>query len=178
MNHLVERARETELTPRNQHRILTEFCDRYFDDVEGYPECGPMLKQIVGDIGELLSERVHGEHMVDSGCNFAIEQQLLDVDVFRRTIEFAIAYSIVVADEETVFGKLEAESQLRLSYIFAVTFWLPMRKGDPPKLGSRHDVLTSRIPDGLAGTRQLDLVRDTFQLELFEEESDETSDAS
>lgn len=178
MNHLVERARETELTPRNQHRILTDFCDRYFDDIEGYPECGPMLKEIVGDIGALLSKRVHGDYMIDSGCNFAVEQQLLNVDVFRKTIEFAIAYSIVVADEDTVFGKLEAGSELRLSYIFAVTFWLPMRKGDPPKVRSRHDLLNSHISESLARNRQLGLVRDAFQLELFEEEPDETPETS
>ncbi|HKP03654.1 MAG TPA: hypothetical protein VJU77_09880 [Chthoniobacterales bacterium] len=178
MNHLVEQARALELTARNQHRILSAFCQRYFDDVEGYPECGPMLKQILDDVGQLLSARVHGNHMTDSGCNFSIEQRLLDVGVFRKTIEFAIAYSIIIADEDTFFGKLQEASDLRLSYIFAVTFWLPMRKGDPATLRSRHAVLTNQLSESLAGNRQPDAVRNAFQLHLFEGSNDEAVEAS
>jgi predicted phosphodiesterase len=77
-------------TPKTQHRTIFDFCERYLEDVEGYPECGPVLKELVESIGELLSYRIHGPHMVDGGCNFTIDSRLLDVRVIRETVEFAI----------------------------------------------------------------------------------------
>lgn len=166
MNHLVEKARSQELTPRNQHRIITAFCRRYSDDVEGYPDCGPLLKEIVETVGQLLSERVHGHYMIDSGCSFAIEDRLLMVDAFRKTIEFAIGYSIVIADLETTEGRLTADSDLRLSYIFAVTYWLPMRKGDPPTLRSTRDIIPQLNWETLV-LREIPTEGVNFQLDLF-----------
>jgi hypothetical protein len=168
MNHLVDKARSQQLTPRNQHRIITAFCKRYSDDLEGYPDCGPLLKEIIETVGHLLSERVHGHYMIDSGCSFAIEERLLAIEGFRKTVEFAIGYSIIIADLETTEGRLTPNSDLRLSYIFAVTYWLPMRKGDPPTLRSTREILPQLEWEKLV-RRDIPADGATFQLDLFEQ---------
>jgi len=169
MSDLFEKARDEKLTPKAQHRIVCDFCERYLEDVEGYPECGPLLKELVESIGDLLSYRVHGPHMVDGGCNFTIDSRLLDVRVIKETFEFAIGYSIFLADPETTRGRLNAESDLRLSFVFAVYYWLPMRKGDPVVLRSKHTNLSSLITGESEGSieESRNLI-DTFQLELFD----------
>lgn len=176
MSDLFEKARDERLTPKTQHRTITGFCERYLEDVEGYPECGPLLKAIVDSVGDLLSRRIHGDHMVDGGCNFKIDSQLLDVQIFRETIEFAIGYSIFMADKETVEGKLESDSDLRLSYVFAVSYWLPMRKGDPVFLRSAHADLPGVTPvEAKAHTSESRDFIDSFQLGLFESNNDHTA---
>jgi hypothetical protein len=169
MSDLFEKARDEKLSPKAQHRIISDFCQRYLEDVEGYPECGPLLKGVVESIGDLLSYRIHGPHMVDGGCKFAIDSQLLDVQVFRETIEFAIGYSIFLADPETVKGKLDADSELRLSFVFAVSYWLPMRKGEPVLLRSRHGKLPEILGSSAKrSSEQSRTLLDRIQLELFD----------
>jgi hypothetical protein len=168
MSDLFEKARDEKLTPKAQHRIISDFCERYLEDVEGYPECGPLLRGLVDSVGQLLSSRIHGPHMVDGGCNFKIDSRLLGLRVFRETVEFGIAYSIFLADSETVQGKLDETSDLRLSFVFAVSYWLPMRKGDPVILRSKHTSLPGVEPDSKANTKKSRDTIDSFQLELFE----------
>src|ERR1051325_2780543 len=173
--HLVETARSHELTPRKQHRFLTDFCKRYFEDIEGYPECGPFLKKIIESVGELLSDRVHGQYMVDSGCAFFIDSKLLDVGLIETTVKFAIDYALIIPDTETFLGDLDSKSNLRLSYVFAVYYWLPMRKGEPPVLRSKHAMIPTVLIEGEVDLRKpAPDVMDTFQLELFSQNLDET----
>jgi len=177
MSDLFEKARDEKLTPKAQHRIISDFCERYLEDLEGYPECGPRLKRVVESIGDLLSNRIHGTHMVDGGCNFTIDSRLLSARVFRDTVEFAIGYSIFLADPETVEGKLDEHSELRLSFVFAVYYWLPMRKGDPVMLRSKHAQLPGITPElKVSPKKSRDLI-DSFQLELFEGGNEETTNS-
>jgi hypothetical protein len=137
MNHIVENARNIELTSKNQHRIIKEFCKRSFEETEGLPEIGTFVKNILEKIGVLLASRVHGNVMLDGGCKFLISKDLLDDKLFIKAINLSIDYSHIIP-EKSKSNEVDLESGLRLSYIHAVHFWLPMRKGSPPVLQSKH----------------------------------------
>ena len=144
MNDVVEKARQAELTPKNQHRILAEFAKRSHDTCEALPVYGLSAAKIIEQIGGLLENRVHGEPMMDGGCNFYLDHKLIDNQLIRDSIELAIAYSYIFTDEDTLFSKIKDASILRLAYMYAVYYWLPMRKGDPPIIRDKHDLLESR----------------------------------
>ena len=141
MNALLEKARDSELTPKNQHRVLVDFCGKCHAASEGLPEHGPVLKAILDRVGGLLESRVHGEHMVDGGCAFRLSASLADDDLFAAALQLAVAYCLVWSDEESLLSGLAVSSRLRLSFLYGVCFWLPMRRGDPPVLNARQGFL-------------------------------------
>lgn len=130
MKDMVEAARVQDLTPKNQHRVLMEYCERAQRSNEGLPELGLVVKEILDLIGSLLAARVHGKSMVNGGCGYSVEEALLEDTLVRRALELAIAYSLVVADSVTLTCRISRLSELRLSYLSAVLYWLPMRHGD------------------------------------------------
>ena len=60
MHDLFERARQKKLTPKEQHRVLTEFVDRDYERAAGLPDYGPLLQEILNTLGQLMADRVHG----------------------------------------------------------------------------------------------------------------------
>lgn len=130
MKDMVETARKQDLTPKNQHRVLMDYCERSHRSNEGLPELGLVVKEILDSIGQLLAPRIHGKYMVNGGCGFSVDEALLEDTLVRRALELAIAYSLVVTDLVTLTGRISRLSELRLSYLYAVLFWLPMRHGD------------------------------------------------
>ena len=168
MNELVEKARQDSLTPRNQHRILTSFCKRYFEDLAGYPDYGPFLSILIEKLGGLLSERVHGKWMVDGGSAFSVDVKLVDDPLFLKALAFSIAYSLVITDQRTFCGKLTTSSDLRISYVLSVYFWLPLRRGEPITLQSQQPSLRSPmdVSERLSRSESRSLLN-AIQLQLF-----------
>ncbi len=130
LDALVEGARNSELTPKNQHRIIVDYCEHVFSDCEGLPVYGALVKATVQRLGERMAERVHGNPMRNGGCTFRIAEQVLEDDQTRKVLELATAYSIIVPDTAACRDTLSHGAEFRLSYAMAVRFWLPMRKGD------------------------------------------------
>lgn len=138
MNDLFEAARSSELNPKNQHRIVMEFCERHFESCEGLPEQGVLLKKIISLVGELLEQRVHGPQLLDGGSNFFVQRSLLENPLLKATLELGIAYSILFTDDVSITQGLQEESDLRLANIITAVFWLPMQKGGHLVLQSKH----------------------------------------
>lgn len=138
MNDMVEAARNQDLTPKNQHRVLVDYCARSHRASEGLPELGLVVKELLDTVGQLLAQRVHGTYMVNGGCEFTVDNALLEDRLFRRAVELAVAYSLVVTDRMTLTTGISRESELRLSYLYAVLYWLPMRRGDAFTVRSKH----------------------------------------
>jgi hypothetical protein len=171
MNDMVEKARGSDLTPKNQHRVLRDFASRNFTACEGLPKYGLTARNIISKIGDLLSERVHGIPMKDGGCNFYLDRNLLENTLIRHAIELAIAYSYLITDNESLFDNIKENSNLRLAYICAVYFWLPMRKGDSPIIRHADTLLGFQLPnmDAVPTTRkEADTVFSQLKLELME----------
>lgn len=129
MNYIIEEARIHELTPLRQHRVVMDFCCKYHEFTAGLPEYGYLIVKLMELIGENLSKRVHGQEMLDTGCRFNIGKDIIDDELWRGAIEVSIAYSLVITDENTLFFRLHEKSELRLSFLYCVKYWLPMRKG-------------------------------------------------
>jgi len=150
MNDLVEAARKNELTFKEQHRTLVDYCKRFEVFQEGIQEYGVLVKRVVEVIGNKLSFRVHGDHMLDGGCNFHVDAALIEKNIFREVLEACISYSLIIVDPTTVTNGISHQSEFRLSFIYGVVFWLPMRKGDGPIISQLKDKLNlfseSKVP--------------------------------
>lgn len=170
MNDLVEKARDADLTPRNQHRVLRDFAERYFIACEGLPKYGLAVKNILNKIGDLLSDRVHGIPMKDGGCNFYLDRKLIDNITIKQSIELAIDYSYIVPDNDSLFTDITEDSNLRLSFLCAVYFWLPMRKGDSPVVRQTESLLNINLPYSVPITRkESDIIFAQLNLELMDQ---------
>jgi hypothetical protein len=172
MNDLFERARKSSLTPKEQHRTISGFSERTLAAAQGLPEYGPFVVEITTRLGQLLHDRVHGSVMLDSGCGFQIEQEMLNDPLVQNALKLAIAYSCIVSDELPV-RDVAADTNLRLSYFYAVCFWLPMRPGSPLTLRTHGNY---RLPRYRLGQRPFltpsvskEMVS-SLQLDLFAEE--------
>jgi len=176
MNHLVNVARKEELTPKSQHRAMVEFCQRYFEDIEGYPDFGYLLKSIIQNVGDLLTARVHGPHMIDCGSNFRVAARLIDQTLFKAALEFAIGYSLVMSDATTFLGRLNEASDLRLSYVLALYFWLPMRAGHPVTLDAKgRGIFAVRDQAERASRRESQAIVEEYQFTLFDTNDEDTA---
>ncbi|OGR43869.1 MAG: hypothetical protein A2X35_09165 [Elusimicrobia bacterium GWA2_61_42] len=129
MNEMVDSARERELTPKNQHRINMEFCQRHLEASEGLPDYGPVLKEILTRAGELLGARIHDGALVDGGCDFRLDRRVVELPLLRKALELGAAYTLIVCDEKTLFNGISSDNVVRLSYPCAIHYWLPLRKG-------------------------------------------------
>ena len=174
VSDLFEMARTSELSPKNQHRVIVAFSRRHFEYASGLPMYGFFLQSILETIGAFLARRVHGQNMVDGGCHFRLSESLLRDELFIRAIHLGIAYSLLFCDSQSLCGKINEASDLRLAYLCAVHFWLPMRKGDPVLIRTkRAEELFSAdvgIPESLDRETSARLVR---QLALEFQEHDE-----
>lgn len=169
MDKLVEKARDVKLTSKNQHRVLKEFCQDTHKSSEALPRYGPVVKVLIDRIGALLSDRIHGEYMLNGGCNFKIEQDLLNDSLIISAIELAIGYSRINVKKKTLFHSIDSNTDFWLSYMYGVVFWLPMRKGDYFILRSKHRPLYD--PENPPATPDhAKSVLEQFELEIKVEE--------
>lgn len=129
MNSIVKEARMTILAPKAQHRVITRFCADMHTAVEGYPDFGLILRGLIDCVGSALKEKVHGQDMKSVGCGFSISDDILDNELFLNALQLGIAYSFIKTDEQSFLNSLTPESSLRLSFLFGVCFWLPLREG-------------------------------------------------
>lgn len=179
MHDCVELARERELTPMNQHRVLVDFAKRQFGYAEGLPDFGLLLKVILDSTGKLLEKRVHdAPNMVDGGCYFTIDKQLIEHEAILQAVQLGIQYSYLFCDnEDSMFEGLCENSLLRLAYLCAVHFWLPMRKGEPILLRSKKkEELFSTVlfKQPRTASESLQVVKQ-LQLELGDSEANEAN---
>lgn len=134
MNELVQCAIEKDLSPRNQHRVTFKFCRRTNAAIPDLPKHGLLAKECIDSVGKMLCARTHDGPLYEAGCEFKIDVQLLGHPDVQDAFQTAVAYSHVILPD-TVFDAINANTHLRLSYLNAVCYWLPMRKGDPaPRL--------------------------------------------
>jgi hypothetical protein len=169
MHDFFERARQKNLTPKEQHRVLTDFVDRDYERAAGLPDYGPFLQEILNALGKLMAERVHGREMVRGGHNFKVQPALIGNPLVNGALQLGIAYSFLFVDETSLLSDLSGESDFRVAHVVAVKFWLPMSKGDRTILRSgRAADLLPFIAASVPGTiRESQTLLGTLQLRLF-----------
>ena len=137
MNYLFDSATRTVLDEKEQHRALRKFADNIFQTTQGLPGHGPLLASILELVGSMLAARIHGEVMTDGGSGFHVSDELLTYDLVAKAMNLGIDYTLIIP-AEMGGGPLTVATDLRLSYVLSVHFWLPMRDGDRPKVGVRN----------------------------------------
>jgi hypothetical protein len=172
MNDLFEEARAFQLIPKRQHRIITAFCERALQDAQGLPALGHITKELIKVVCGRLSGRVHGDPMVDGGCGFIVDQRFLESVYLAEALKLAIAYSHIIYPE-AANGEIGDSAEMRVSYVHAVNFWLPMRKGEQLRLRPTEDLkrlnLSKELSEAPITTRKSREFVQKLQLQLFDE---------
>jgi hypothetical protein len=127
MCSLFDKARETALTPRAQHEVIYKFADDFCEATKALQLEGPTAYYNLNGLAKKIHEGIHGEYLVTGGLSFKAS----DKDS-NRWMEVAIAYSKIIADDETKRRGISTNSKLMLSNAYAVKYWLPMRSSDKP----------------------------------------------
>lgn len=151
MSMLIEASRHEKMTPKAQHRKLTEFCIRRNQSAQGLPRHGVTLKALIDEVAKHLEQRVHGVYMLDGGCHFSISEDLLKDESISEALKVAISYSFIrIPDLEAIqFSRFGVDTDFRLGHSYAVEYWLPFRKGDAPCIragDSTTAVLSHKAP--------------------------------
>lgn len=131
MHALTQAAFVSHLIPKSQHRVLVDFCRNAKKSIPGLPRYGLLTDEVIETVGGMLHRRTHDGPLLEAGCDFLIDENVLRGELFQNAIRTGVAYSHFVLPDPTV-DRIVGETRLRLSFLHAVCFWLPMRKGDPP----------------------------------------------
>lgn len=167
MNALVEQARKGELDPKDQHRVLTRFSKLVLGESEALQRYGLVLRGLIAQIGELLADRIHGEPMVNGGCNFRVTRNLIEDHLVLGALKLAIDFLHMRVDEDSLLHGIGEHSEFRLCFLYGVEYWIPMRKGDAFVLRSRQPLLDLGVPTTRQSAEralaqiQLELLNDT-----------------
>jgi ABC-type transport system involved in cytochrome c biogenesis ATPase subunit len=174
MHDLFERARQKNLTPKEQHRVLTEFVDRDYERAAGLPDYGPFLQEILNTLDQQMANRVHGREMMRGGVNFEVQPALINNPLLKAALQLGIAYSFLFVDQNSLLTQLSEKSDFRVSHVVAVKFWSPMSKGDRIILRSPHarDHLAFRPMRAPSTIRESKTALGNLQLNLFSTEEE------
>lgn len=164
MNDIVQTAIRSDLSPRKQHKTISGFCERIFEDSSGLPAFGPMTKNLLDVIGNILKERVHGQNMIDSGCSFIVNKNLYDQISIKKAIELGVAYSYIITDN--YYADISQSKNLRLSFLCAVVFWLPMRNGSPAMIKPQNMNIDDQDCENITPSASIKYIN-KLQLSLF-----------
>jgi len=166
MNALVEQAREGELHPKDQHRVLTHFSKSVLGVSEALQRYGLVLRGLIAQIGELLAAKVHEDPMVNSGCNFRVGRDLIEDHLVLGALKLAVDFLHMRVDEDSLLHGIGEHSDFRLCFLYGVEYWIPMRKGDAFVLRSREPLLNLDVPTTRHGAER---ALAQIQLELFDD---------
>lgn len=125
MCNLFDKAKETKLTSKAQHDVIYKFARDICESTKALQNYGPEAYKYLNAISEKVNKKVHEGDLVTGGLNFKVPKEKID------WIETAIAYSRVIVDDETKRRGISQSSELLLSFAYAVTYWLPMRRDEP-----------------------------------------------
>ena len=117
MCNLFDIARERILTPKAQHDVIYKFSCDICDSTKALQNNGPEAFKYLNAISEKINKKVHEGSLVTGGLNFKISKDEC------RWIETAIAYSRIMADDETKRRGISQSSELLLSFAYAVKYW-------------------------------------------------------
>lgn len=171
MCSLFDKARETQLTPRAQHDVIYKFSCDVCESTKALQGTGPQAYKNINAVAEKVHNKIHNGDLVTGGLNFIVPEN----GTFEW-LEVAIAYSRVIADDETKRRGISNSSKLMLSNVYAVKYWLPMRSDVPisiPEL--KEENVNSYEVKVIKGRRKKKNEIDPNQLTIFEVMNNETN---
>ncbi len=135
MNVIFEKAKENKLNPKAQHSVIINFTNKDCEATKALPIYGPPLHDLLDELAEQLKRRTHDNELIYSGNSFQINEDDFDCNKeLYNCLELGVAYLHINVDEDSFFSKITKDTKFSLSNSFSANYWLPMRKGDYPKL--------------------------------------------
>ena len=175
MHALFEKARETELEPKVQHRVIDEFAERICYATKSLQSQGPIISSCLDKIALILHERIHGEYINNNGTSFILSfDGINSLENNRQWIQLAIAHSRLIVNDEVKKYRVEEETTYLLSNSYAAHYWLPMRKGDVVKIKSDAISFNENETQIRISTRKQPKKQDPRQLTLFDTMEDDS----
>jgi hypothetical protein len=134
MNALFEKAKTKALSPKVQHAVLIDFLVQFSKATKSLPLNGPPLFDILESIAKELHKRVHEkQHMVFTGNSFKLKKNF-EYNKLVNCIKLGVGYSRITVDERSYLGEIDEDTKFSLSNSLSAFHWIPMRKGDYPRL--------------------------------------------
>ncbi len=136
MNALFEKAKTNSLSPKIQHSVIMDFLDQFSKATKSLPIEGPPLFDILEGLAKQLQKRTHNkQNMVFTGNSFQLRKNSISNDkLLVRCIKLGVCYLRINVDERSYLNEIDEDTKFSLSNSFSALFWVPMRKGDYPKL--------------------------------------------
>lgn len=131
MNMLFNKAQKTShgLTLKAQHEVVCEFSKNVVDSTIALEAQGPMVHARLNEIAKYLHKNVHEGPIISVGSSFVLQYR--NNNEFNENLEWlkvAIAHSRIIVEDDIKKGRIKPDSYLCLAPIYAVVYWLPMRK--------------------------------------------------
>lgn len=128
MNNMFEKARNSELTPKAQHRVIWDYVQGFSESTQALESNGPTMYRELNLIGTALHEHVHDGKIRSTGCNFTLGFDSDEsFEYAKKWLQQATAYSRIVVDEDTLINGITKNTEFLLSNTYAAKYWLPMR---------------------------------------------------
>ena len=135
MNVLFEKAREKELTPTTQHKVIYKFTRQDLNATKALPIYGPNLYRILENLSEQLKIKIHDSNMIYAGNSFMFKKGTIEKNPsLEKSLKLGVGYLKINVDEDSYINGINDDTRFSLSNSFSAYFWVPMRKGDYPKL--------------------------------------------
>jgi archaellum biogenesis ATPase FlaH len=126
MKEIIDKSLEAELNIKTQQKVIFDFCNKEYQNSESFSDYGILLKEIIDKVGLFLSDRIHGRVLLDSGCSFKLDSSIFSMRNVIEAIKIGVDYNHLIIDNMDN-ERISENTIIRLSYKYAVIFYLPLR---------------------------------------------------
>lgn len=128
MNNLFEKARNSDLTPKAQHKVIFDFVQSFCESTQALETNGPTMHRELNLIGNALHNFVHDGHLRSTGCNFTLKFDSDESFYYaKKWLQQAVAYSRLIVNTDTLINGIAKDTEFLLANTYAAKYWLPMR---------------------------------------------------
>lgn len=145
MNDLYNAAKGEKLPLRvkAQHKIIMEFANSFCNETQTLEQSGPMAKKHLEYISEIIHKQTHNSTLRSCGVSFKLKDNT-NLAQHKSWIERSVAFSRLMIDDKSLKTQITVDTIFQLAYVYAVSYWLPMRTHTSPlKIGIRDDVTSA-----------------------------------
>lgn len=168
MSELFERARRTQLDPKNQSEVILKFAENICRSTKALEAQGPKIYQELEKIAEYLHYKTHEGNLISVGCAFTLKY--LDNQEFEKSkmwLQLAVAYSRLIVEDDIKVNGITETTKYLLANTYAAAYWLPMRGDVPTKISVNANVSNRYLVENIQKKDN-----NMHQISLFEEDNE------
>lgn len=142
MYDLFEMARKrSSFSQKSQHEVLYRFAVNTCEATKALGQTGPIIYHNLDLISSCIHSKVHNGNLVAIGSSFRFSDNKY-IEKSETWLKEAIAHSrVIVSENEMIdFSLISHGTSLSLANIWAVAYWLPMRKDNPLEINDLDNI--------------------------------------